>query len=319
MTTASACAHETPQVRLHRPVHPRLGQRRGVDHMPSRARHHGRGRAASPRSPAPVPPDADAAALPAPQGKENIPSAAPKDCCEQGMQGHLTPHLTCGLCSKLVAAPLVVSCGHMFCGACLCDYLNKDPMCPTCQMGLRAVPVRCLAVDAVVDAMMGGLAPCDKERYSKRVADGKSAADRINKTFWWLAPQAVPIAGASSGQVGLSFSNAQLNAQLPPQQAAAMAAAAPPRAKPQHRSHPRRHASVPQLPKPHQQLPPAQQLPAGFVQPLLPLQQALLATAPHLALPQPQVPPMVPDPVLQSMLFPQQQDLLLSMLQRLSA
>ena len=83
-----------------------------------------------------------------------MPSALPKHSCEQGMQGHLTPHLTCGLCSKLVAAPLVVSCGHMFCGACLCDYLNNDPMCPTCQMGLRAVPVRCLAVDAVVETVM---------------------------------------------------------------------------------------------------------------------------------------------------------------------
>jgi hypothetical protein len=245
---------------------------------------------------------------PAPQGKENVPGTSKKDCDIKDCD--LAPHLTCGLCSKLVAAPLVVSCGHMFCGSCLCDYLAKDPMCPTCQVGLRAVPVRCLAVDAVVDAVVGALMPREKERFGKRVADGKSAADRINKTFWWLAPQAVPIAGASAGQVGLSFAAAQHPAM----------AQHPPRARQQqHRQHPRRHTSAPQLPKQQQR---QQQFPAVFPQvqsqPLLPLEQAMLAHIGPLGLAQHQ-PPIVHEPLLPHLLFPQQQDLLFSMLQRLNA
>ena len=95
----------------------------------------------------------------------------------------------------------------MFCGQCLFDYLNRDPMCPTCQMGLRAVPVRCLAVDAIGDILKASMSAKEREKFAKRLEEGRSAADKVNKVFWWLAPQAVPIGGTMTGQVGLSFAN----------------------------------------------------------------------------------------------------------------
>ena len=118
------------------------------------------------------------------QGKENMPSVVTKDAPAPSPAG-IRDHLNCGLCSQLVAAPLVVSCGHMFCGQCLFEHLTKDPMCPTCSMGLRSIPVRCLPVDAVVEALKTHMPAKDRERFNKRVEEGRSAADKVNKIFWW--------------------------------------------------------------------------------------------------------------------------------------
>jgi hypothetical protein len=150
-------------------------------------------------------------------GKENFPSSSSAKASD-AMLVHesIKEQLKCALCTKLIAAPLVVSCGHMFCGQCLFEYLNKEPMCPTCQMGLRAVPVRCLAVDAIGDSLKASMPAKEREKFAKRVEEGRSAADKVNKVFWWLAPQAVPIGGTMTGQVGLSFANPSTNAAAMP-------------------------------------------------------------------------------------------------------
>lgn len=49
--------------------------------------------------------------------------------------GDMQKCLTCGICKSLVASSLVLSCGHMFCGACLFDFVNERCSCPTCQVG----------------------------------------------------------------------------------------------------------------------------------------------------------------------------------------
>lgn len=102
-------------------------------------------------------------------------------------------HLTCGLCSGPFAQSLVLTCSHLFCGDCLLKRLQQEGLtskqtCPTCNMDLRAVPVRCLAMDKIAAAIVPSLPLEQQQQYSKRCRDGQTAADQINKMLWWLTP-----------------------------------------------------------------------------------------------------------------------------------
>jgi len=112
-------------------------------------------------------------------------------------------HLTCGLCCGPFAHSLVLTCSHLFCGDCLLKRLQQDGMnskqsCPTCNMDLRAVPVRCLAMDKVAAAIVPSLPQDQQQQYNRRCRDGQTAADQINKMLWWLTPPNVggPLAAA---------------------------------------------------------------------------------------------------------------------------
>ncbi|GFR51185.1 hypothetical protein Agub_g13462 [Astrephomene gubernaculifera] len=110
-------------------------------------------------------------------------------------------HVTCALCNNLIASSLVLSCGHQYCGSCLFDWLGNKPSCPNCQVPLRAIPMRCIALDGVVEAFLGSLPDHEVAAYKARQEEGKSAANKVNKMFWWLQPSAMPNmpAGAPSG------------------------------------------------------------------------------------------------------------------------
>jgi hypothetical protein len=118
-------------------------------------------------------------------------------------------HLTCGLCSGPLAQSLVLSCSHLFCGDCLLKRLQQDggitatqQSCPTCNMDLRAVPVRCLAMDKVAACIAATLPEAAQAAYAKRCRDGASAADQLNKMLWWLTPPAAvggPLGGGPGG------------------------------------------------------------------------------------------------------------------------
>ena len=46
----------------------------------------------------------------------------------------LEDQFECTICRDwMVATHSMVPCGHMFCGACLGDWLPKKPTCPTCR------------------------------------------------------------------------------------------------------------------------------------------------------------------------------------------
>jgi hypothetical protein len=109
----------------------------------------------------------------------------------------LTPHLRCGLCREHVAGSLVLSCGHLFCGQCLADHLIGSPSCPACQMSLRAIPVRCSALDNVMAALLPALSPAQQDSYKRRKERGESAPSIIAKMLWWLEAGAPTSGGAS--------------------------------------------------------------------------------------------------------------------------
>lgn len=92
---------------------------------------------------------------------------------------HACPMCTCSLCCGAIATSLVLSCGHTACGDCLYRWLNEKPFCPTCQMGLRAVPVRCLALDAIVLLLKPFLSDPQRASFDRRQEAGHSAADKV--------------------------------------------------------------------------------------------------------------------------------------------
>ncbi|KAG2430385.1 hypothetical protein HYH02_013747 [Chlamydomonas schloesseri] len=143
-------------------------------------------------------------------------------------------HVTCALCANLIASSLVLSCGHQYCGSCLFDWLGNKPCCPSCQVPLRAIPMRCIALDSIVEAFLTSLSDADLAAYKARQEEGKSAANKVNKMFWWLQPSAMPGAPGGGGPAGFgtapapvppmpgmmgpksgSFSGAPLPQQLP--------------------------------------------------------------------------------------------------------
>lgn len=111
----------------------------------------------------------------------------------------LAKQVSCGLCHGPVASSLLLSCSHLFCGDCISKHLSEKPSCPTCNMDLRAVPVRCLAMDKVAAFVVPSLATEQQQHYAKRKKDGQCAADKVNKMFWYLAPSALPAAAGAAG------------------------------------------------------------------------------------------------------------------------
>jgi len=90
-------------------------------------------------------------------------------------------HLSCGLCRGPVASSLILSCSHLFCGDCLWQHLQKRQSCPTCSMALRAVPVRCLAMDKVAASIVPSLPQQQQQQYAKRSKDGQCTADKVRQ------------------------------------------------------------------------------------------------------------------------------------------
>ncbi len=52
------------------------------------------------------------------------------------------------------------------------------------QVPLRAIPMRCIALDSIVEAFLSSLTDADLAAYKARQEEGKSAANKVNKMFW---------------------------------------------------------------------------------------------------------------------------------------
>ena len=74
--------------------------------------------------------------------------------------------MTCSVCQDIIVGANILACGHMFCGTCLDAWIQRSrnssdssdssatyrvTTCPECREAILAPPVRCRAVDALVE------------------------------------------------------------------------------------------------------------------------------------------------------------------------
>ena len=81
----------------------------------------------------------------------------------------------------MVATHSVVPCGHMFCGECLSEWLQKNPSCPKCRAAATAPPVRTMAVDNVLESLVEkGMSKEDLQERKQRKQHWEVHAAVIN-------------------------------------------------------------------------------------------------------------------------------------------
>ena len=81
----------------------------------------------------------------------------------------------------MVATHSVVPCGHMFCGECLSEWLQKNPSCPKCRAAANAPPVRTMAVDNVLESLVEkGMSKEDLQERKQRKQHWEARAATIN-------------------------------------------------------------------------------------------------------------------------------------------
>lgn len=76
--------------------------------------------------------------------------------------------------------------------------------CPSqLQVGLRAVPVRSLALDAAVGVFERLLPEGERVDLRNRIESGRSAVNKMVKMLWWLQPPLMPALGSQGTQAAL--------------------------------------------------------------------------------------------------------------------
>eukprot|EP00798_Chlamydomonas_sp_ICE-L_P019981 gene19981-26692_t len=106
------------------------------------------------------------------EDKENFKrsSSLPVASCGKALEDILQNHFTCPICQEWVMACHALSCGHMFCGSCIAEWLKRKQACPTCRKPAAGVPVRCLQVDNTINDVLAirPMSPSAKSERSRR-------------------------------------------------------------------------------------------------------------------------------------------------------
>lgn len=97
----------------------------------------------------------------------------------------------------MVATHSVVPCGHMFCGECLSQWLQKNPSCPKCRAAATGW-VQTIAVDNVLESLVEKTMTPDElqERRRKKQnweANSAQISNRMKNVFRGPAMPRVPV------------------------------------------------------------------------------------------------------------------------------
>lgn len=80
----------------------------------------------------------------------------------------------------MVATHSVVPCGHMFCGECLSQWLQKNPSCPKCRAGATGW-VQTIAVDNVLESLVEKtMTPQELQERKQRKKSWEAQSAQIN-------------------------------------------------------------------------------------------------------------------------------------------
>ncbi|BDA44305.1 probable E3 ubiquitin-protein ligase RNF8 at C-terminar half [Coccomyxa sp. Obi] len=110
---------------------------------------------------------------------------AAEDCAKESAAGVAGPSMLrkleddfeCVICRDLlVGAHTLVPCGHVFCGQCLMDWLQKNATCPNCRTKVTAPPVPALLINNTAEGLEGGLSSEDAAERSRRKKEWKEVA-----------------------------------------------------------------------------------------------------------------------------------------------
>ncbi len=91
--------------------------------------------------------------------------------------------LSCPVCQDWLAPSYVLGCGHLLCSHCSVRWLSIRKSCPVCRCDLAAPPVRCPAVDAVVERLLPAMAPADRHRVESRVRAAAASKPLLDGLF----------------------------------------------------------------------------------------------------------------------------------------
>lgn len=71
---------------------------------------------------------------------------------------------TCAICQELmVGAYSFVPCGHLYCGICIANWLDRSKQCPNCRKQLTAVCTRQVTVDNIIEGSLAFLTEEEKK------------------------------------------------------------------------------------------------------------------------------------------------------------
>ncbi|DBA95401.1 TPA: hypothetical protein ACH3X3_013276 [Trebouxia sp. C0006] len=134
-------------------------------------------------------------------------SAAPAEkvaapTADSGAKQALENEFECTICRDfMVATHSVVPCGHMFCGGCLSEWLQKNPTCPKCRAAATAPPVRTMAVDNVLESLVEkGMSAEELQERKQRKQHWDQNAAVVNAKLKSLFRQGAPHAMAHHGR-----------------------------------------------------------------------------------------------------------------------
>lgn len=114
---------------------------------------------------------------------------------------HLAGEFTCQICFDLMVESTNVDCGHIFCSACLEDWVRNSEACPSCRKKITMM-APCLVLDASIEKMVetGKVPDDDAEEYKNRRKLAKDARKGALRESRHLAPVALPAPPQSTVQ-----------------------------------------------------------------------------------------------------------------------
>jgi hypothetical protein len=80
----------------------------------------------------------------------------------------LEDSIECGICREMLLKPHTTQCAHVFCKACIFEWMKEKKTCPSCRHNLTRDPVYNIPLDGVVQICMKHYPKEDREEYTTR-------------------------------------------------------------------------------------------------------------------------------------------------------
>ncbi|KAK9454583.1 hypothetical protein V1511DRAFT_488949 [Dipodascopsis uninucleata] len=104
----------------------------------------------------------------------------------------LNQHSICEICANLMFEPCVVSCGHMFCYACLLEWFGHHKTCPKCRSAVKIRPSISFQSKTIIDTIVSHAdlfrLPETEDELSKRREEESARVAKHKEIYGELFP-----------------------------------------------------------------------------------------------------------------------------------